>query len=100
VNVFEFDEPVHLTDNEIMSAEAIDAGEFRKLPVVVKAYRYKGRAPKTLQTLEGPMKANPGDWIITGVQGEKYACDDAIFRKTYEPVGKSKGVRQAFKRSG
>jgi hypothetical protein len=84
---------------EHMPAKAIDSGDFRKRPIVVKAYRYKGSSPKTLQTLEGPMIAKPGDWIITGVEGEKYACDDAIFRKTYEPVGKTKGVRQAFRRS-
>ena len=87
-------------DDIVMPKEAIDSGNFRKRPVVVKAYRYKGRLPKILKTLEGPMTAKPGDWIITGVEGEKYACDDAIFRKTYEPVGKSEGVRRAFRRSG
>ena len=29
---------------------------------------------------------HPGDWIITGVQGEKYPCKDDVFRATYEPV--------------
>ena len=29
---------------------------------------------------------NPGDWIITGVNGEKYPCKPYIFEKTYEPV--------------
>lgn len=27
-----------------------------------------------------------GDWIVTGVKGEKYAVSDDIFRATYEPV--------------
>jgi hypothetical protein len=71
---------------------------FRKRPVVVKAYRYKGNKPKTIQTLEGPMTAMPGDWIIVGIAGEKYSCKDAIFRRTYEPVGKTKAARQAFRR--
>jgi len=39
-----------------------------------------------IQTLEGRMEAKPGDWIITGVAGEVYACRDEIFRATYEPV--------------
>jgi hypothetical protein len=39
-----------------------------------------------IDTLEGVMVANPGDWIITGVQNERYPCKDEIFRATYEPV--------------
>ena len=30
------------------------------------------------------MHANIGDWIITGVNGEKYPCKPDIFEKTYE----------------
>jgi len=26
----------------------------------------------------------PGDWVITGVRGEKYACKPDIFEATYE----------------
>lgn len=37
-------------------------------------------------TLEGDMAAQPGDWIIRGVQGELYPCKPAIFEKTYEFV--------------
>lgn len=32
------------------------------------------------------MKANIGDYIITGINGEKYPCKLDIFKKTYEPV--------------
>lgn len=39
-----------------------------------------------VQTLEGPMIASNGDWIITGVKGEKYPCRDDIFSLTYEPA--------------
>ncbi len=39
-----------------------------------------------IPTLEGVMKASPGDWIITGVKGEKYPCKPDIFKATYEPV--------------
>jgi hypothetical protein len=39
-----------------------------------------------IKTLEGTMNVIPGDWIITGVQGEKYPCKDEIFRATYEPA--------------
>lgn len=38
----------------------------------------------TIYTLEGDMKANVGDFIIRGVDGEYYPCKPEIFNKTYE----------------
>jgi hypothetical protein len=37
-----------------------------------------------IDTLEGPHFVTPGDWIITGVKGEHYACKPDIFEMTYE----------------
>jgi hypothetical protein len=37
-------------------------------------------------TLEGVMRADPGDWIIRGVNGELYPCKPDIFEQTYEAV--------------
>lgn len=37
-------------------------------------------------TLEGVMKANAGDYIIRGVNGENYPCKPEIFHKTYDIV--------------
>ena len=37
-----------------------------------------------INTLEGTMTADPGDWIIRGVQGEFYPCKPDIFEATYE----------------
>ena len=39
-----------------------------------------------IETLEGDMTADFGDWIIKGVQGEFYPCKPEIFEKTYEKV--------------
>lgn len=39
-----------------------------------------------INTLEGPIYASPGDWIIRGVQGELYPCKPDIFAATYEAV--------------
>lgn len=58
--------------------------KFRKKPVVIEAY--KTDVEITIETLEGKMTASPGDWIITGVNGEQYPCKPDIFEKTYEPV--------------
>ena len=30
------------------------------------------------------MKASPGDWIVTGVDGERYPVKPDIFDRTYE----------------
>lgn len=37
-----------------------------------------------IDTLEGGHIVCPGDWIITGVQGEHYPCKPNIFIATYE----------------
>lgn len=39
-----------------------------------------------IETLEGTMRCDPGDWIIRGVSGEFYPCKPDIFEKTYEPA--------------
>jgi hypothetical protein len=39
-----------------------------------------------IDTLEGGHKVCPGDWIITGVKGERYPCKPDIFNETYEQV--------------
>lgn len=89
--------------------------KFRKKPVVIEAFQLNERglvgedwffdavsnntiithnfgryheAPAwcEIKTLEGTMKANTGDYIIKGVNGEIYPCKPDIFEKTYEPV--------------
>ena len=39
-----------------------------------------------IDTPEGGHTVCPGDWIITGVRGERYPCKPDIFAATYEPV--------------
>jgi len=43
-----------------------------------------------IHTLEGPMRASIGDYIIKGVKGEHYACKPDIFDLTYE-IAEEKG---------
>jgi len=62
--------------------------KFRKKPVVIDAIRTNRR--KVIHTLEGDLIAEPGDWIITGIQGEKYPVKPDIFEATYEPCEESK----------
>lgn len=95
--------------------------KFRKKPVVIEAtqwFKHGGhkaptipnarivgdyrceqcRKPLTLhgliKTLEGEMMVCPGDWIITGIQGEHYPCKPDIFEATYEPLCQHGNVMQ------
>lgn len=84
-----------------------NARRFRKKPVVIEAvqvgphpqpdwfkaardrgdiYYEAGSGDAMIETLEGVMRARPGDWIIQGVKGEIYPCKPDIFEQTYEPV--------------
>jgi hypothetical protein len=77
--------------------------KYRKKPVVISALKWTGdnieevlrfssdcSIIKTnelkIQTLEGPMNASIGDYIIKGVKGEVYACKPDVFEMTYESV--------------
>lgn len=57
---------------------------FVKKPVKVRAYQTKN--PMDIHTLEGTMHADSGDWIVTGISGEKYPVKPDIFNKTYRRV--------------
>lgn len=39
-----------------------------------------------IETLEGVMTADIGDYIIKGVKGECYPCKPDIFHMTYEEI--------------
>lgn len=58
--------------------------KYRKKPVIIEAYQTDKEL--IISTLEGDMHASVGDYIITGVNGEKYPCKPDIFKKTYEKV--------------
>lgn len=57
---------------------------FAKKPVEIRAYQTDREV--FIETLEGTMKANKGDWIIEGIKGELYPCKPDIFEATYEEV--------------
>lgn len=85
---------------------------WRKKPVVVEAFEWTGipgpfpvdwiqaplregnaaiverrrRIGLEIATLEGTMRAEPGDWIIKGTRGELYPCKPDAFSDTFEPA--------------
>lgn len=38
-------------------------------------------------TLEGTMTSKMGDYLIQGVRGEFYFCEEKIFEETYDKLG-------------
>ena len=88
--------------------------EYKKKPVLIEAIQWTGRNIEklkefcpflevrqvaifkkkddfdgyilTIPTLEGEMTVKPNDFIIRGVAGEFYTCDEEIFYATYEPL--------------
>lgn len=72
--------------------EPVIVKKFRKKPVIVEAYQTDKETQ--IETLEGTMTASPGDWIITGVNGEQYPCKSDVFEKTYEPVDEQQEAKE------
>ena len=68
--------------------------KYVKKPIVVEAYRTNDELE--IETLEGTMKASQGDFIITGVHGEKYPCKPDIFWETYEDFNDEDTSIEAF----
>ena len=58
--------------------------QYRKRPVVIEAEIAESQ--QEIETLEGVMVANAGDYIVTGVKGERYPVKPDIFALTYERV--------------
>lgn len=64
-------------------------GEFLIYDIIDTAWEVGKGAPHVnmkIKTLEGDMRADKGDFIIKGVNGEFYPCKPDIFEKTYEAV--------------
>jgi len=80
---------------------------FRKKPVTIEAHQFWPDYPQwpkgvkedpdsptgygifTLEDTKRMHEVTPGDWIITGIAGERYPCKPDIFEKTYEPLSYS-----------
>lgn len=84
-------------------------GRYTKKPITIEAWQWDGTPqsatliidwllthdhtarwnPHTglfIDTLEGTMRADPGDWVARGIHGEFYPIKNAIFRETYGPA--------------
>jgi len=58
-----------------------------KMPLPGKSLEIDyGKLYFVIETLEGLHFVTVGDWVITGITGERYPCKPEIFAATYEPV--------------
>src|SRR3990167_4079185 len=67
--------------------------EYRKRPVIVRAWL--NDTSRTIQTLEGPLDARVGDYIIEGTAKELYPCKPFIFQSIYELIEVDNGDKPA-----
>lgn len=77
-----------ITDKKGVSLDLYDGIKWkkaRKKPVEINYHEAKEIL--FIETLEGVMKAEIGDIIIEGVNGELYPCKPDIFEKTYDCLG-------------
>lgn len=65
-------------------SEILDFKPYRKRPIIIQAALLT--EPADINTLEGTMHGNVGDYVIRGIAGEMYPIKADIFAKTYEPV--------------
>jgi len=63
---------------------AVDAVQWFKHgdhPAVVRKSGEDGAG--YIDTPEGRLRVEPGDWVITGIAGENYPCKPDIFKQLY-----------------
>lgn len=71
--------PLNLTDGTV-PGELI---EYRKT-ATMRAARID--VPFVVDTLEGTMRGNAGDYLVVGVKGERYPCAADVLAASYQPV--------------
>jgi hypothetical protein len=54
----------------------------RKKPIPMRCIQMS--EPFEVETLEGVMRGNAGDWLMVGFEGEMWPIKKEIFEKTYE----------------
>ncbi len=76
--------------------------KFRKKPIIVEATQFWNDKPfpkgvcdcgavesygtPHIHTLEGVMDVSESNWVVTGIEGEKYPVKNSIFKATYDEI--------------
>lgn len=83
----------------------VECGKYRSRPVEIEAFHWLGQPPSEwpawardhlsiryeitclqIDTIDGTMRVNQGDWVIKGTIGEVYPCKDRVFRGKYDKI--------------
>lgn len=68
-----------------VTVEDLDFDEYRKRPFVVNGVQID--EPFVVDTMEGDdQHGGPGDYLVEGVEGERYPVDEDVFEQTYDAV--------------
>jgi len=70
---------IEFKQNEVPN---LDFKKAVKKPIPIRCLQIN--EPFEVQTMEGVMKGKKGDWLMVGISGEMYPCDDEIFQRTYD----------------
>lgn len=57
---------------------------YRKKPIEIEAYQMN--EDFYVKTMEGTMRGKKNDFVLIGIKGELYPCNEEIFNSTYEFV--------------
>lgn len=85
-------EAIQLRKDNILQIESFIEGKLIQLKLDIERKKFEEyediviKKGRKIETLEGTMIANVGDYIIKGVNGEFYPCKPDIFEQTYERV--------------
>lgn len=55
-----------------------------KKPIPVRCVQV--HEPFEVETMEGTLRGKKDDWLMIGIDGEMYPCDNKIFLKTYDLI--------------
>ena len=61
---------------------------YRKKPLEIEAYQMN--EDFHVETMEGVMNGKNGDYVLIGIRGELYICNEEIFNSTYDFVDSEK----------
>lgn len=88
--------------DEVMAHIGCDGHRDDAIAMQACPYVHAKARPRAIfiNTLEGQHRADIGDWIIRGVQGELYPCKNEIFLATYEPISEDEDVQGLRKKEG
>lgn len=81
-------EAIKFKDDSVKTIMEIN--EFMNLDELRVNYNIPDKPAIIIPTLEGNMRAEIGDYIIKGINGEFYPCKPDIFNKTYNEYGDAK----------